>query len=96
MNSNGQEKTWIDLVPLLLTAFIAGATCCTAYLTYKSVQISAAQERRESRQEIIQILTLLRETLEYANRSSLSDSNTDLSSSKPANQIQPPGDESAD
>lgn len=62
-----RRKTWIEILQIILTAFIAGATCFTAYLAYKSVQLSAAQDRRESRQEFMQLLTLLRETLESVN-----------------------------
>ena len=61
-----RRKIMFNILPLLLTAIIAVATCFASYFSYRSVQLASEQNDREARKELIQWVTLLRDTIESA------------------------------
>jgi len=51
--SRGKKfKPFFDLLPLILTAAIAVATCLAAYFSYQSVKIASELKGIQSRQEV--------------------------------------------
>lgn len=60
------RKLVTNILPLFLTAIIAVATCFASYFSYRSVQLAYEANDREAKKELIQWITLLKDTIESA------------------------------
>lgn len=61
---NRRKILTLEVMPLVLTAIIAVATCVSSYYAYKTAMIVSGQESREKRKEIIEWIKLLSEFTE--------------------------------